>query len=64
MAGSSLSTASRSSFLLPHELAVTLIFAGGGFISFEFADVAAQAGCKVMIGNIYPSRMTSVGGSP
>ena len=51
-------------FMELNELPDTLIFVGGGFISFEFAHVAAQSGCKVMIGNIYPSRMISMGRSP
>ncbi len=36
-------------FMELNELPDTLIFVGGGYISFEFAHVAAQAGCKVMI---------------
>lgn len=36
-------------FMEMNELPDTLIFVGGGYISFEFAHVAAQAGCKVMI---------------
>lgn len=36
-------------FMELNELPDTLIFVGGGYVSFEFAHVAARAGCKVMI---------------
>lgn len=36
-------------FMELEEIPDSLIFVGGGYISFEFAHIAARAGCKVMI---------------